>query len=179
MGSTGQSPGGAAARGRAGLAVGVGLVVVLGFGSLAVVLQPEPAVSQPLPFSHAIHAGDIGLDCQFCHATARRSSVAGVPSMETCVGCHIEVTPEREAIVTLLAHWERGEPIAWNQVYDLPEYVRFSHRPHVTGDVDCSVCHGDVARTETMRRERDLTMGWCVDCHDRNEASIDCITCHY
>lgn len=163
---------------RRWVAMAILLVAVVALGALVVGASP-PLVEQPAEFSHRLHSGEVGIDCQFCHAYARRSTVAGLPSLQTCRGCHLQVKPESELVAPIFEAWERQDPIAWLQVHDLPEYVRFDHSAHVGAGVDCATCHGDVRAMETAQRAVDHTMGFCVDCHSRNEAPLDCLTCHY
>lgn len=146
----------------------------------------DPAISdpatpgeQPIAFSHSRHVGQAGIDCQFCHAYARRGPVAGIPSVERCVGCHRSILSERPEIVKVLDYWEQQAPIRWTRVHDLPDYVRFSHKAHVRRGIDCAACHGDVARMDIAVQVESLSMGWCVDCHAARDASRDCLVCHY
>ncbi len=152
--------------------VATGVGAFLAFGS-------ETPIEQPASFSHRIHAGQVGLDCQFCHTSARRSTVAGLPPLTTCRGCHLEVKPDSDLVAPIHAAWDQQEPIEWMQVHDLPEYVRFDHSAHVNRDVDCSTCHGDVKSMETAQREVTHSMGFCVQCHADNDAPLDCTACHY
>lgn len=154
------------------LATAAGGVAVLVFGDAT-------PIEQPMSFSHRIHTGQVGLDCQFCHTSARRSTVAGLPPLTTCRGCHLEVKPDSELVAPIHAAWERQEPIEWMQVHDLPEYARFDHSAHVNRGVECSTCHGDVKSMETAQREVTHSMGFCVQCHADNAAPLDCTTCHY
>ena len=103
---------------------------------------------QPIAFSHSRHVEQAAIDCQFCHAYARRGPVAGIPSVERCAGCHRSILTERPEIVKVLDYWEREMPIPWVRVHDLPDYVRFSHKAHVRSGIDCAACHGDVARMD-------------------------------
>lgn len=167
-------------RVRLGLGIVVGLVaLLLAGGGVLLAMRPPPAPQQPIEFSHATHAGEFGIDCEYCHASARRSQVAGLPAVSTCAGCHKVVLPEAGEVQKIQAFLERQEPIPWLQVYDLPEYVRFTHAPHVRAGVECASCHGDVASMQRVHRVRDLTMGWCLDCHRRQAAPDDCLFCHY
>ena len=135
--------------------------------------------AQPIAFSHSRHVEQAGIDCRFCHTYARRGPVAGIPSVERCVGCHRGILTERPEIVKVLDYWERQAPIPWIRVHDLPDYVRFSHKAHVRAGVDCAACHGDVARMDAAVQVESLSMGWCVDCHTARDASRDCLVCHY
>ena len=134
---------------------------------------------QPIAFSHSRHVERAGIDCQFCHAYARRGPVAGIPSVERCVGCHRSILTERPEIVKVLDYWDQELPIPWLRVHDLPDYVRFSHKAHVRSGIDCAACHGDVARMDIAVQVESLSMGWCVDCHSSRDASRDCLVCHY
>lgn len=134
---------------------------------------------QPIAFSHSRHVEQAGIDCQFCHAYARRGPVAGIPSLERCVGCHRSILTERPEIVKVLDYWEQETPIPWIRVHDLPDYVRFSHKAHVRSGIDCAACHGDVGRMGIAVQVESLSMGWCVDCHTSRAASRDCLVCHY
>jgi mono/diheme cytochrome c family protein len=140
---------------------------------------------QPIFFSHVIHAGVMKIGCQYCHANARRSPAAGIPSVERCMGCHKIIAAEGNPEVTKLhGYFERKEPIPWVRVFKIPEYAQFTHKPHIQAGVQCQTCHG---RIETMERvaavtgqnlpndlmnlagmsvpPTKLTMGWCVECH--------------
>ncbi len=139
----------------------------------------EDPFAQPIAFSHAHHVTEIGLDCQMCHVYARRGPVAGIPSVETCAGCHEQVLSDRPEIQKVLEFWENEQPIPWVRVHDLPDFTRFSHKRHVLGGVDCAECHGNVGQMEAAVQVESLTMGWCVTCHKEREAPIDCLTCHY
>ena len=140
---------------------------------------PRAVDPEALGFSHQTHVTDVGLDCQLCHAYARRSSVAGMPPLSRCAGCHRFVLPDSPDIERLLARFDAGQPLAWPRVHDLPDHVRFTHKRHVRAGVACSACHGDVGQMHAAEQTAPLTMGWCVSCHETRQAPIDCLTCHY
>ena len=173
----------------AGIALGVAMAVVW---HEAAAQEPDDSIpaagtapataaagAQPIAFSHSRHVELAGIDCQFCHAYARRGPVAGIPSVERCAGCHRSILTERPEIVKVLDYWEQETPIPWLRVHDLPDYVRFSHKAHVRSGIDCAACHGDVARMDVAVQVESLSMGWCVDCHSARDASRDCLVCHY
>lgn len=135
--------------------------------------------AQPIDFSHARHVGEARIDCQFCHAYARRGPVAGIPSVQRCVGCHQTILPEAPEVRRVLDYWENRQPIPWVRVHNLPDYVRFGHRPHLRAGFDCAECHGDVRQMTIAEQVSSLSMGWCVECHETNNASRDCLICHY
>tara|TARA_B100000949_G_scaffold24546_2_gene18744 strand:- start:2770 stop:3351 length:582 start_codon:yes stop_codon:yes gene_type:complete len=138
----------------------------------------DPA-GQPIAFSHAHHAGLYQIACEFCHAYARRGPVAGIPSVERCVGCHQSILTDQPEIQKLLEYWENEEPIPWLRIHDLPDYVRFTHKAHVRAGINCENCHGDVRSMEIAQQVESLSMGWCLDCHNEREAPRDCLICHY
>ena len=158
-------------------------------------LDPNtPGPVQPIPFSHKHHAGLYGVDCQYCHTGTDRSAVAGVPSDELCMGCHSLFPPsydELSGIRTLKDYWERKESIPWVRLHRLPEYVHFRHNRHLAAGVECQACHGPVQEMDKVSIVPDthwwpwllptqkLEMGWCIECHRRNNATQDCAACHY
>jgi hypothetical protein len=138
----------------------------------------EAAPVQPINFSHKLHAGDYKIECAYCHINARRSVVAGVPSMQLCMGCHKNVAKEKPEIQKLIRLWEQRRPIEWIKVNDLPDFVYFTHKRHIAAEVACQTCHGEVASMERVSKGRVLTMETCVNCHLERKASVDCWTCH-
>ena len=141
--------------------------------------MPLAQTAQPIAFDHAHHVREVGLDCQFCHAYARRGPVAGIPSVQRCAGCHETVLSDRPEILKLLEYWEQNEPIPWLRVHDLPDYVRFSHKSHIRSEVTCESCHGDVSTMEAAVQVESLSMGWCLSCHEDRGVTRDCLACHY
>jgi hypothetical protein len=175
-----KTPGAAWVRWLARLAFGgyFALFLLL-LGALAAFRQQAPlAPVQPIAFPHTVHAGELGLECRFCHAWADRSPHATVPPLSTCMTCHETVALDRPEVQKLRGHIERGEPVIWARVHSLPTFVRFTHERHVKAGVECAVCHGGVATMARVKRVRPLTMGWCVACHWTRGASTDCATCH-
>jgi hypothetical protein len=138
------------------------------------------APTQPIPFSHKLHAGDRKIPCEYCHSAARRSASGGVPPTNTCMGCHKVVRTDRPAIQWLTEKYNKKEPIEWVKVHDLPDYVHFSHKIHVgVGGLKCQDCHGPVETMDVVEQVAPLQMGWCVECHKQKGASLNCISCHY
>jgi len=151
----------------AAAAIGGGLylvaVVTLGFSPKATDVGYRP--TQPVPFSHALHNGELGLDCRYCHNTVERAAHAAVPTTETCMACHAKIHTESRKLTAVRESWATGEPVAWKKVHDLPDYVYFDHSAHVLGGVACVSCHGRVDRMEIVHQDKPLSMGWCLDCH--------------
>jgi hypothetical protein len=123
------------------------------------------AAPQPIPFSHAVHAGGLGLDCRFCHAGVERTASAGMPPAETCLGCHRQVWNVAAQFAPLETALALGTPVRWASVHRLPEHVRFHHAAHVVAGVGCGTCHGDVAAMPRTVKVETQSMGWCLDCH--------------
>ena len=135
------------------------------------------APSQPIAYSHKLHAGELKIDCKYCHFNAPRGRVAGVPPMSVCIGCHRQVATDKPEIQKLLAIADTGSyvdtdgvtkeggVVHWNRVHRLPDHVYFSHEWHDKAAVACQTCHGPVEEMTTMRQYAPLTMEWCLDCH--------------
>jgi cytochrome c7-like protein len=124
---------------------------------------------QPIPFSHKLHAGDLGMDCRYCHSTVERSPFAAVPPTQTCMNCHARVKTDSPKLALLRERAADDKPVPWVRVHDLPDFVYFDHSAHVTSGVGCSSCHGRVDQMARVVQKAPLTMGWCLDCH-RNAA---------
>ena len=141
-------------------------------------LAPPPA--QPIEFSHAVHAGSYGIDCQYCHADARRSVYAGLPSVQRCMGCHKLVAAQGNPEVQKLHQaWNEKRPIPWARVHKVPGFVEFTHKPHLQVGLACQTCHGPVERMQRVAQVAPLTMGWCIACHAERQGPLDCVTCHH
>jgi hypothetical protein len=138
----------------------------------------QTAPEQPIAFSHRVHAGDNQMPCLYCHVNARRSSVAGIPSVARCMGCHKITAANTPEVQKLKGYWDRQEPIPWTKITWMPDFVYFEHWPHVRADIACHTCHGPVETMERMEANTALTMKVCVDCHRAKNASIDCAACH-
>lgn len=160
-------------------ALGVGaLLLVAATGGGAIWPRAEPGPQQPIAFSHQVHAEQFQIPCLYCHTDAIRSPVAGVPTVERCMGCHQLTAATRPEVKKIREHWTQREPIAWVRVHSLPRFVYFSHKRHVLAEVPCQACHGEVERMDVVRRVASLEMGWCVACHRQRGASLDCLACH-
>jgi hypothetical protein len=142
------------------------------------------APEQPIAFSHELHAGQYKIQCLYCHSAAERSQHSPVPSLNTCMNCHLVVGGDKPAIQKIQAAYAANEPIAWVKVHMLPDHVKFNHAVHVKkfgAPQACHKCHGPVESMDKLYQYSPLSMGWCVDCHRKpeNKAPISCSTCHY
>jgi len=155
----------------------------------------EPA--QPIEFSHLIMAGNFKIECIYCHSQAEKGPYASIPATTTCMKCHTEIRTKDSSgeikanVARLLEYWESKEPIPWEKVHDLADFVYFDHSRHLApaSDVECEDCHGKVETMERVQRVYSLKMGWCLECHmepppegsppgQLTRAPIHCSTCH-
>ena len=126
---------------------------------------------QPVPFSHAHHAGGLGIDCRYCHTSVETSAFAGMPPTTTCMTCHSQLYTNAAMLSPIRQSLAEHKPIHWQRVHKLPQYVYFDHSIHIAKGIGCSTCHGQVKDMALMRQHAPLTMGWCLDCH-RDPAPI-------
>ena len=120
---------------------------------------------QPVPYSHKLHAGDLGLDCLYCHATVDRAPVAVIPPTQICMNCHRLVMRDSPALAPIRESFASGRPMRWVRVHNLPGFAYFDHRPHLRAGVGCSTCHGRIDKMEVVTQAKPLSMSWCLDCH--------------
>ncbi len=142
--------------------------------------QPD----QPIYFSHAVHAGQNQIDCEYCHYTAEESMHAGIPPTQVCMNCHKQVRSTElsfengtikgtDEIAKIYQHMDEGKPIQWIKVHNLPDHVYFNHAQHVNvGKLDCTECHGNVEDMDQVIQVEDLSMGWCIECHRTKEVQF-------
>jgi hypothetical protein len=131
---------------------------------------------QPVPFSHAQHAGQLGLSCLYCHTGVEESSVARIPSTQTCMNCHLAIKPESPSLALVKSSWETGAAIPWVRVHKTPDFVSFNHSAHVKRGVGCVSCHGHVNEMKVIVHDQPLSMGWCLDCHRQPENHLRPVT---
>lgn len=127
--------------------------------------QADRGPEQPIPFSHRFHVSELQIQCEYCHTGTRDLAVATMPPVGTCMGCHRTVGRGIEGIDSLRAYSERGEPIPWERVYKVPEFVQFTHRAHLRNEIECQECHGPVEEMDRIYKATSLGMGWCLSCH--------------
>ena len=159
-------------------ALGVGLLLVGGTYSFYL-LNRSPywtnvgvTLNQPVPFSHQHHAGELGIDCRFCHTSVATSSYAGMPDTQTCMTCHSQVWKDAPILATVRQSYAENKPIRWNTVNEMPGYVYFNHSIHIDKGVGCSSCHGRVDEMPITWKATDMTMGWCLACHRNPESKL-------
>lgn len=123
------------------------------------------APDQPVLFSHRHHAGELRMDCRFCHGSVETSAFAGMPETQTCLKCHSQIFRETPMLRPVVVSAETGEPLRWSRVTALPDHVHFNHSIHIAKGVACITCHGEVGAMALTAKRQPLTMRWCVDCH--------------
>ncbi len=132
------------------------------------------AVAQPVGFQHSLHAGELGVDCRYCHSSVEVAAYANVPPTEVCMTCHSQIrvgSPQLAAVYNSWGENGDGPPIQWNKVHDLADFVYFNHSAHINNGVGCSYCHGRVDQMSAIWKAEPMTMGWCLECH-RNPAKF-------
>lgn len=120
---------------------------------------------QPVPYSHKLHAGELGIDCRYCHANIERSQEAMIPPTQTCMGCHAVIKTDSIRLQPVRDSWSSGKPVEWTRVHKLPEHAYFDHSVHLAVGVGCASCHGRIDQMEVVRQDQPLSMSWCLDCH--------------
>lgn len=136
------------------------------------IVPPKNPPSQPVPFSHLTHAGELSIDCRYCHESVEISSYAGIPSLSTCMGCHEQVWQNSPLLLPLRNSANGEAPLVWSRVYDLPDFSYFDHSIHVNKGFACETCHGRVDQMPTVWKATPMTMIWCLDCHRSPEKFI-------
>jgi mono/diheme cytochrome c family protein len=152
---------------------------------------------QPIEFSHKVHAGDNGIDCEYCHSAAKHSKTSGIPSNDVCMNCHkfigeykgelyggydkaffdAEIAKVQQATgwdKTKFAYTNKGKGIDWVRVHNLPDFAYYNHAQHVTvAGLECQTCHGPVEQMHRVEQFSQLTMQWCLDCHKVTPVKLD------
>ncbi|WP_075349636.1 c-type cytochrome [Algoriphagus marinus] len=145
-------------------------------GLYSVGVQQGYAPTQPIAYSHALHAGTLEIACQYCHTGVEIGKSANIPSANICMNCHTHIqnvegkdgiSPEIQKIYDAV---DNNKPIEWVRVHNLPDLAYFNHSQHVkVGGIECQTCHGPIQEMEVVGQHSSLTMGWCIDCHRQTE----------
>lgn len=182
----------------------LGTITAAGFVG-ASMINPKKgyAPQQPIYFQHRrmagkpvwttdakgkkVNTGGFEIPCRYCHTMPYDGRHSTLPSTDICMNCHSTVGQDKEWVLEMKKYWERGEPIPWVKVHDLPDFVYYDHSVHLIAKdakgklkLDCVDCHGEVEETDLVSVQNEFNMGWCLDCHKKPEmaASIDCVVCH-
>ncbi len=120
---------------------------------------------QPVPYDHSLHAGQLGMDCRYCHSNVDQSGFANIPTAQTCMNCHSLVKPQSPLLAVVRASYQTGEPVPWVQIHKTPDYVYFNHAIHVNRGISCVECHGKINEMPVVYHAQSLSMRFCLDCH--------------
>jgi hypothetical protein len=120
---------------------------------------------QPVAFSHNLHAGQLGLDCRYCHSAVEKSWFSNIPSASTCMNCHNQVLKDDPKLELVRESAATGKPTPWVQIHKTPDYVYFNHSVHVNRGVSCVECHGRIDQMDEVKHAKPFSMGFCLDCH--------------
>ena len=141
-------------------------------GLYTVGIQQNYQPTQPIAFSHKVHAGQYEIDCNYCHTGVNISKSANIPSVNICMNCHNAIETDKPEIQKILAAYEENRPIEWVRVHNLPDLAYFNHKQHVAiGGLDCATCHGPIEEMDVVYQYSELTMGWCINCHRESEVN--------
>ena len=141
-------------------------------GLYTVGIQQNYQPTQPIAFSHKVHAGQYEIDCNYCHTGVNISKSANIPSVNICMNCHNAINTDKPEIQKILTAYEENRPIEWVRVHNLPDLAYFNHKQHVAvGGLDCATCHGPIEEMDVVYQYSELTMGWCINCHRETEVS--------
>lgn len=157
----------------AGLVLGPVYVVTLLYYGLSpqardVGYQPR----QPVPYSHALHAGELGIDCRYCHVTVENAAFAAIPPTQTCMNCHTGIRTTSEKLAPVRESFATGKGIGWVRVHNLPDFVYFNHSAHVRRGIGCVSCHGRVDKMDEVYQVKPLSMAWCLGCHRNPDPNL-------
>jgi hypothetical protein len=154
------------------LVLGVGAALAGGAVAAGVTIYFTPKYTrvgyqpvQPVPFSHKIHAGQLGLDCRYCHSMVDKTWVANIPAASTCMNCHSQVLKDDPRLAVVRDSAANNTPIPWVQVHITPDYVYFNHSVHVARGISCVECHGRIDQMDEVRHAKPFSMSFCLDCH--------------
>ena len=141
-------------------------------GLYTVGIQQNYQPTQPIAFSHKVHAGQYDIDCNYCHTGVNISKSANIPSVNICMNCHNAINTDKPEIQKILTAYEENRPIEWVRVHNLPDLAYFNHKQHVAvGGLDCATCHGPIEEMDVVYQYSELTMGWCINCHRETEVN--------
>lgn len=159
------------------------LVIVLHVGAIAAIwgvwywfspkftdvgYQPR----QPVPYSHKLHVGELGMDCRYCHVAVDKGPHASVPPTQVCMNCHSMVATDKPSLEPVRDSWESGLSVPWVKIHKIPDYAFFDHSRHVSRNVGCESCHGRIDQMVVVGQEHPLSMGWCLECHRNPEEHL-------
>jgi hypothetical protein len=154
------------------------LPVAMGLGFSPKTMAVGYAPTQPVPYSHAMHAGQLGIDCRYCHSTVEKTAFAAIPASQVCMNCHSVIRQKdrdgqiNHRLKPVFDSFATGKPVNWVKIHDLPDYVFFNHSAHVNHGVGCVSCHGRIDQMDVVQQAAPLSMAWCLECHREPEKNL-------
>lgn len=149
------------------------IIAMFAWGASPTTINVGYMPDQPVPYSHQIHVGKLGIDCLYCHNTVTESGHAAIPPTQTCMNCHQGISvKDSKNLAPVKESAASGMPIEWVRVHDLPDYVYFDHSAHVRRGVGCVSCHGRIDQMEKVYQAEPLSMSWCLECHRNPEQHL-------
>jgi menaquinone reductase, multiheme cytochrome c subunit len=148
------------------------MALVFAYGASPLTTDVGYSPVQPVAYSHAMHAGKLGIDCRYCHNTVETSAQASIPPTQTCMNCHHAIRAESAKVLPIKESYVTGMPIEWVRVHDLPGFAYFDHHAHVRRGVGCVSCHQRIDTMEQVYQAEVLSMRWCLDCHRNPEPHL-------
>lgn len=150
---------------------------LVGWGVLVLARSPYAtgagiAHQQPVPFSHAHHVNELGIDCRYCHTSVEKSAYAGVPPTKTCMNCHSQIWDGSDMLAPVRESYKTGKSLPWTRVHKLGDFCYFNHSVHVGKGIGCETCHGRVDQMHLMYQQNTLLMEWCIECHREPEKHL-------
>jgi hypothetical protein len=151
---------------------GLYFVVLILYATSPATLDAGYQPRQPVDYSHALHAGKLGIDCRYCHTGVEAGANATIPPTQTCMNCHKSIRTNSAKLALVRESYGTGAPIEWIRIHDLPDFVYFNHSAHVRRGVGCVSCHGRIDKMDVVYQVGLLSMGWCLDCHRNPEPHL-------
>ena len=155
------------------------VIVLVGLATAGATYYMTPAYTrvgyapvQPVPFSHAKHAGELGIDCRYCHTYVEQSGHSNVPTSQTCMNCHNQVKANSPTLAVIRESYQTGQPVQWIRIHQAPDFVYFNHSIHVNRGISCVECHGKVNEMDVVQHAKPLSMSFCLDCHRNPELHV-------
>lgn len=155
------------------------VIVLAGLATAGATYYMTPAYTrvgyapiQPVPFSHAKHAGELGIDCRYCHTYVEQSGHSNVPTSQTCMNCHNQVKANSPTLAVIRESYQTGQPVQWIRIHQAPDFVYFNHSIHVNRGISCVECHGKINEMEVVQHAKPLSMSFCLDCHRNPELHV-------
>lgn len=127
---------------------------------------------QPVPFSHATHVDQVGVDCRYCHSDVEKSWYSNVPESSQCMNCHNQVLKDDPRLALVRESAATGKAIPWVQIHRVPEFVYFNHSVHVNRGISCVECHGQINKMDEVYHFQPLSMTFCLNCHRHPETKL-------